>query len=70
MVSGRVRTGLCILVAVIWSGSIVLSWLRPEDYKPDPAVNAVFSTVIGAVVVLGGKEKEKPKTPPKRSVRP
>lgn len=67
MVSGRVRTGLCILVAVIWSGSIVLSWLRPDDYKPDPAVNAVFSTVIGAVVVLGGKEKAADKPKPRRT---
>lgn len=65
MVSGRLRTGLCVLVAVLWAASVARQILDPE-FHPDPAINAVFSTVIGAVVVLGGKEKQEKKTPPQR----
>jgi hypothetical protein len=68
MVSGRIRTGLCLLVAVLWATSVARQIFDPT-FKPDPAINAVFSTVIGAVVVLGGKdnkEKDDEKPPPKK----
>lgn len=68
MVSGRLRAGLCVLVAILWGASVARQIFDPA-FKPDPAINAVFSTVIGAVVVLGGKEKEEKKPPPKQEVR-
>lgn len=68
MLSGRVRTGLCVLVAGVWTVSISRQMLDPS-FHPDPAVNAVFSTVIGAAITLGGKEKETKKPPPERRTR-
>lgn len=63
MVHGRLRAGLCCLVAGLWGASVGRQIFDPS-FHPDPAINAVFSTVIGAVVVLGGKEK--PENPPPR----
>jgi hypothetical protein len=70
MLSGKVRTGLCILVALVWTISIARQLFDP-DFKPDPAVNAVFSTVIGAAITLGGKERQdkKPAVTPRRKPR-
>lgn len=57
MLSGRVRTGLCILVAAVWATSILMSWFNPE-YKPDPTLNAMFASIIGFAITLGGKDKD------------
>lgn len=54
MLSGRVLTGLCILVAVVWAASIGRS-IIDDGYKPDPAINGIFGGVIGTAVALGGK---------------
>ena len=52
MIPRPVVTGLCILVAFVWATSIGLSMVNP-DYKPDPAINAIFGGVIGTALALG-----------------
>lgn len=58
MVPPKVITGICVLVAVVWAASILLS-MADQDYSPDPAINAIFGGTIGTALTLGHKNEEK-----------
>ena len=61
MLSQRVVTGICILVAVVWSLSMARQ-IVDDGYKPDPSINAVFGGTIGTALALGGKKDTTPAT--------
>lgn len=56
MLGERVRNALCGLVALAWVANILVSMVN-ADYKPDPAVNGVFSGMIGAVLAASTGKK-------------
>ncbi len=58
MVGERVRVTLIVLVSVVWAVNYTASVINPA-YKPDPAINAPFLAVIGALVAGTGKSRDK-----------
>lgn len=57
MVDDRLRSLLCGLVAVVWAASMAASFLS-ADYHPDPAINGVFSAVIGFMLTRGKDDED------------
>lgn len=43
-------TAIAILIAVMWAANLIIGWLDPS--RSDPAVNAIFAIVAGAVYGL------------------
>lgn len=43
-------TAIAVLIAVMWAANLVIGWLDPS--RSDPAVNAIFAIVAGAVYGL------------------
>ncbi|MEV8373023.1 hypothetical protein AB0P21_09815 [Kribbella sp. NPDC056861] len=63
MLNDRVRTILIVAVSLVWVANYTASIINP-NYKPDPAINAPFLAVIGALVASGrGGGKSDPKPP-------
>ena len=58
MFGERVRVILIVLVSVVWAVNYTASVINPA-YKPDPAINAPFLAVIGALVAGSGNRKDK-----------
>lgn len=58
MLSQRVVTRICILVAVLWAASVARDIIDP-GYSPDPTLNAIFGGTIGTAMTLGGKKEGK-----------
>ncbi len=52
----RMRYALIALIALVWAVNYLATLVKP-DYKPDPAINAPFLAVIGALVA-GAKSKD------------
>jgi hypothetical protein len=42
--------GLTVLIAVMWAANLIVGYLYPD--RSDPAVNAIFALVAGAVYGL------------------
>ena len=42
--------GLAVLVSIMWAVNLIVGLIYPE--RSDPAVNAIFAIVIGAVFAL------------------
>lgn len=45
------RNALCALVAAVWATSVLMSMFTA--YRPDPAVNGVFSAMVGFLLTQG-----------------
>lgn len=44
-------TALTILIALAWTGNVVVGFLYPDRH--DPTINAIFAIVVGAVYAIG-----------------
>lgn len=44
-------TGLAVLISIAWAANLVVGLLDPG--RSDPAINAIFAIVVGAVFALG-----------------
>jgi hypothetical protein len=51
---------LAILVSILWATNVVVGFLYPG--RSDPALNAIFAIVVGAVFALGRREESSKKT--------
>lgn len=47
--------GLTILIATMWAANLIVGYLFPD--RSDPAVNAIFAIVAGAVYGLQRRAK-------------
>lgn len=41
----RLRNTLCLLVAGVWAGSVLASFVS-RTYHPDPAINGIFGGML------------------------
>ncbi len=53
----KARNALIALIALVWAVNYTATLVKP-DYKPDPAINAPFLAVIGALVAASAKDKD------------
>lgn len=51
---------LAILVSTLWATNVVVGFLYPG--RSDPALNAIFAIVVGAVFALGRRDSDSRKT--------
>jgi hypothetical protein len=54
MFSQRARTLVLSVIVVIWAVNFFAA-LFVDSYEPDPAINAVFTTIVGSALVLRAK---------------
>ncbi len=45
--------GLAVLISILWATNLIVGYLYPG--RSDPALNAIFAIVVGAVFALGRK---------------
>jgi len=43
--------GLAVLISIMWAANLIVGFLYPG--RSDPALNAIFAIVVGAVFALG-----------------
>lgn len=55
--------GIAILITIMWATNLIVGFLYPG--RSDPALNAIFAIVVGAVFALGRRNDSQPP----RSVR-
>lgn len=46
--------GLAVLISIMWATNLVVGFLYPG--RSDPALNAIFAIVVGAVFALGRRD--------------
>lgn len=51
MTSRRIADGLTVLVSFMWAVNLTVGLIYPG--RSDPYVNAIFGSVVGAVLVIG-----------------
>ncbi len=64
MLSDRARNALCLAVTLAWIANIVASIFN-NAYHPDPAINGIFSGMIGAVLAASSGKKDSGEKDPK-----
>lgn len=47
-------TALAVLISIAWAANLIIGFLFPG--RSDPALNAIFAIVVGAVFALGRRE--------------
>lgn len=55
----RTKLGIIWLVSTIWALNFAGGLIPPLHYKPDAAINGIFMTVVGGLLVDGLREKKK-----------
>lgn len=50
---------LAILVSILWATNVIVGFLFPG--RSDPALNAIFAIVVGAVFALGRRDGDSSK---------
>lgn len=48
---------LTILVSLVWTGNLVVGYLKLAD--TEPSVNAIFAIIIGALFAMGRKKTDR-----------
>lgn len=55
MLPRPVVIGLAVLISIMWAANLIVGFLYPG--RSDPALNAIFAIVVGAVFALGRREQ-------------
>lgn len=58
---------LAILISTLWATNVIVGFLYPG--RSDPALNAIFAIVVGAVFALGRRDSQSPKTARRKLAR-
>lgn len=48
-------TALAVLISIAWAANLLVGFLYPG--RSDPALNAIFAIVVGAVFALGRRDE-------------
>lgn len=48
-------TALAVLISIAWAANLIIGFLYPG--RSDPALNAIFAIVVGAVFALGRRDE-------------
>ncbi len=67
MPSRRIADGLTILVSFMWAVNLTVGLIYPG--RSDPYVNAIFGSVVGAVLVIGRRATRSYFPPARSAVR-
>lgn len=59
MLSDRGYSAIIYLVAAIWGVSMIVSVVPGSNYKPDPAIHGIFTTIVGGSFVLRAKAESR-----------
>lgn len=60
-------TALAVLISIAWAANLIVGFLYPG--RSDPALNAIFAIVVGAVFALGRREPSPTKSVRKKIAR-
>lgn len=50
--------GIAVLITIMWATNLIVGFLYPG--RSDPALNAIFAIVVGAVFALGRRNDGRP----------
>lgn len=59
MIDAKLRNWVIGIVTGVWALNFVAGLVPQLDYKPDPAINAVFMGIVGGVLALGDRNKRR-----------
>lgn len=59
MISPKLRNWVVGIVTGVWALNFAAGLVPELHYKPDQAINAVFMAIVGGMVALGAKGKNK-----------
>lgn len=48
-------TALAVMISIAWAANLIIGFLFPG--RSDPALNAIFAIVVGAVFALGRRDE-------------
>jgi uncharacterized membrane protein YeaQ/YmgE (transglycosylase-associated protein family) len=57
VISDTTRSIIIYVVLLVWAVNFFAPFVL-KDFKPDPAINGIFTAVIGAVLLIRPKRKE------------
>jgi hypothetical protein len=62
VISDKTATAIIIAVTIMWTINILAGMFQINDYDPDPVINGIFITIVGAALTAryragGGGDK-------------